>query len=111
MLLPNLPHETGRPAEHPTGRTSDFRSGDLPQEDDQGPLTVDAGGDDVDLSSVERQVVAFAAAFSSREESAQSLGISPQALDQHLADIFQKLRLRDEFELILFALHHHLIDP
>jgi hypothetical protein len=46
----------------------------------------------------------------SSEESAMKIGISEQALLQHLVDIFEKLKVSNHLELVLFAHYHNLID-
>jgi DNA-binding CsgD family transcriptional regulator len=65
---------------------------------------------DFGLIPLEKQVIAFAVAGYSNAESTRSIGISEPAIRQPLAGLFDKLRVSNQFELILFALHYHLID-
>jgi DNA-binding CsgD family transcriptional regulator len=109
MLLPTVRQGSSYPAEKP-GTEAGLYRGDLTCENDQGPLTVEVSNDNVDLTPLEKRVIALAAANYSPEESAKSIGISVPAIRQHLATIYEKLRVSDEFELILFAIHHQLID-
>ena len=44
------------------------------------------------------------------EQSAKRIGISEPAFRLHLTSICDKLRVPNQFELILFALYHQLID-
>ena len=46
----------------------------------------------------------------SSEETAKRIGISGPALGLHLKSIYDKLRVSNQFELILFAVYHRLID-
>jgi DNA-binding CsgD family transcriptional regulator len=39
------------------------------------------------------------------------IGISELALLQHLVDIFEKLKVSNHLELVLFAHYYRLIDP
>jgi DNA-binding CsgD family transcriptional regulator len=65
---------------------------------------------DFGLIPLEKQVIALAMAGYPSAESAKIIGISEPAIRLQLAGICEKLRVSNEFELILFALHHHLID-
>jgi DNA-binding CsgD family transcriptional regulator len=65
---------------------------------------------DFDLTPFERQIIALTVAGYSSQESAKRVGISEPALKRHLSKICDKLRVSNPLELILFALHHRLID-
>jgi DNA-binding CsgD family transcriptional regulator len=65
---------------------------------------------DFGLIPLEKQVIALAVAGYSSAESATIIGISEPAIRLHLTGICGKLRVTNQFELILFALHHQLID-
>jgi len=65
---------------------------------------------DFGLIQIEKQVIALVMAGYSTEEIAKRIGISEPALRHHLTNIHDKLRVSNQFELILFALCHHLID-
>ena len=74
------------------------------------PLSVASRRKDFGLNPHEERLIALIAAGYTRKESAQRLGISEQALRQHLGNIYDKLKVSNDFELILFALHHQLTD-
>jgi DNA-binding CsgD family transcriptional regulator len=75
------------------------------------PHSVASSRKDFGLSPLEKQVIAFIVAGFSSEEAMQSLGISGQALRQHLVNIFDKLKVSNRLELVLFALYHRLTGP
>lgn len=62
------------------------------------------------LTRLERQSIALIVSGHSREEMARGLGIGEPVLRLHIARICDKLSVSNEFELILFALYHELID-
>jgi DNA-binding CsgD family transcriptional regulator len=62
------------------------------------------------LIRLEQYVVALTIAGYSREETAKRIGISKTALRLHLKSIYDKLGVSNQFELVLFALSHQLID-
>ena len=74
------------------------------------PLSVASRRKDFGLNPHEERLIALIAAGYTRKESAQRLGISEQSLRQHLGNIYDKLKVSNDFELILFALHHQLTD-
>jgi DNA-binding CsgD family transcriptional regulator len=74
------------------------------------PLSVASSRKDFGLIPLEKQVIALTVAGYSSEESAKRIGISDAALRLHLTSICNKLRVSNQFELILFALYHQLID-
>lgn len=65
---------------------------------------------DFGLIPREKQVIALTTAGYSSAESATIIGISEPAIRLHLTSLCDKLGLSNQFELILFALHHQLID-
>jgi|SRR5208283_4903851 len=74
------------------------------------PLSVVSSQKDFGLNPLERQLIALIVAGYTCEESTRRLGISAQALRQHLVVIFGKLQVSNRLELALFALYHQLID-
>ncbi len=71
---------------------------------------VGAGGKDFGLTPRERQVVVFVVAGYTKKDIAQKLGVSTQTVKQYVANIFDKLAVSNRLQLLLFALHHRLID-
>ncbi len=65
---------------------------------------------DFGLIPLERQVIALTVAGYSSAESAKRIGISEPTISAHLNGICDKLRVSNQFELVLFALHHQLFD-
>ena len=65
---------------------------------------------DFGLNPLERQLIALTVAGYTSEESTQRLGISEQALRWHLVNIYDKLKVSNHLELVLFAIYHQLID-
>jgi DNA-binding CsgD family transcriptional regulator len=74
------------------------------------PLSVASSRKAFGLIPLEKQVVALTVAGYSIEQSAKRIGISEPAFRLHLTSICDKLRVPNQFELILFALYHQLID-
>ena len=74
------------------------------------PLSVASRMKDFGLNPHEERLIALIVAGYTSKESAQRLGISEQALQQHLGSIHDKLKVSNHFELALFALYHQLID-
>jgi len=66
---------------------------------------------DFGLNPFEGRLIGLMVAGYTSEESTRRLGISEPALQQHLMDILDKLKVADRLELVLFALHHQLIVP
>ena len=73
-------------------------------------FSVEASRKDFGLIPLEKQVIALTVAGYSSEESAKRIGISEPVVRLHLTSICEKLRGSNQFELILFALYHQLID-
>jgi DNA-binding CsgD family transcriptional regulator len=65
---------------------------------------------DFGLIPLEKQVISLVVAGYSSAESAEILGISEPTVKLHLASLCDRLRVSNELELILFALHHQLIE-
>lgn len=76
----------------------------------EGLFSVEAGRKNFGLIPLEKQAIALTVAGYSSEESAKRIGISEPALGLHLTSICDKLHVSNQFELILFALYHQLID-
>ena len=71
---------------------------------------VGEGGKDFGLTRREKQVIVFVIAGYSKKDIAQKLGVSTQTIKHDVANIFDKLAVANRMELVLFALHHRLID-
>ena len=74
------------------------------------PLSVASGRKGFALIPLEKQVVALTVAGYSIEQSAKRIGISEPAFRLHLTSICDKLRVPNQFELILLALYHQLMN-
>ena len=74
------------------------------------PLFVASRRKDFALIPLEIHVIALIVAGYTSEESTQRLGISEHILQQHRLNIFNKLKVSNRLELVLFALYHQLID-
>lgn len=75
-----------------------------------GPFSRGEKRADFGLLRLEKQIIALAVEGYSCEEAARSTGISEPALALHLTRIYDKLHVSNQFELILFAAYHQLID-
>jgi DNA-binding CsgD family transcriptional regulator len=75
-----------------------------------GRLFVGANGKDLALTPLEKQVVALVLAGYTSKESGQRIGVSQRSVRRRLRGIIAKLGVANQLELVLFALHHHLID-
>jgi len=73
-------------------------------------LSVEVNSKDFGLIRLEKQVIALTVAGYSRQETAERIGISEAATGLHITRICDKLRVSNQFELVLFALHHQLAD-
>ena len=76
----------------------------------EGLFSFEANRKDFGLIRLEKQIIALTVAGYSSEETAKRIGISEPALGLHLTSIYDKLRVSNQFELILFALYHQLIN-
>jgi DNA-binding CsgD family transcriptional regulator len=76
----------------------------------EGQISVGASGKDLGLTPLEKQAIALNLAGYSHQESTERLGISQQDLRLQLEGICNKLRVSNQFELLLFALYHQLVD-
>jgi len=90
------------------GTEGSVRSDAFPGGATEALVSIGASQKGLELTPLERQIIALTAAGHSHEESANTIGISERALQLHLKDIFDKLDVACEFELILFALYHRL---
>ncbi|HUU50675.1 MAG TPA: response regulator transcription factor [Nitrospinota bacterium] len=62
------------------------------------------------LSDRELQILCFIASGKTTREIAASLNLSSKTIDTYRTRLFEKLNLRNNSELIKFALHHKLVD-
>jgi DNA-binding CsgD family transcriptional regulator len=77
---------------------------------DESQISGAVNGEDFGLTPIEREAISLVITGYSAEESAAKIGISEQALAQHLVDIFEKLKVSNHLELMLFAHYYNLID-
>ena len=75
-----------------------------------GLLSIEVNRNDFGLIELEKQVIALTVAGYSSQEAAKRIGISEPATKLHITCICDKLRVSNQFELVLFALHHQLVD-
>ena len=75
-----------------------------------GSSPVESGRKNLGLTPLEKKLIALTVTGYSSEERAKRIGISSPALRLHLTSIRQKLRVSNQFEMILFALYHQLVD-
>jgi DNA-binding CsgD family transcriptional regulator len=66
---------------------------------------------DFRLTPLEKQIIALVLAGYSSKESAKRIGVSDLYIRKRLREITAKLRVSDQLELALFALHHQLTTP
>jgi len=76
-----------------------------------GQLSEGAHGTDFGLSPRERQVIALLVAGYTCKESGRKIGIREPTVRKRLRDLITKLGVANRLELVLFALHHRLVDP
>jgi DNA-binding NarL/FixJ family response regulator len=62
------------------------------------------------LSDRESQIMRLVAQGQRNKEIGQNLFISEQTVKNHVHNIFDKLGVSDRLELVLYAIHHHLIE-
>ena len=72
------------------------------------PLQDEIGN--LDLTPFETQIICLIVEASSRQEMEETLAISADVLKAEIDKLFEKLGVGSEFELILFAVYHHLVD-
>ena len=65
----------------------------------------------LELMPVEREIIDLTVAGYSGGELARRVGVTEAVLQSHLASIFDKLCVSNEFEMILCALHDQLVEP
>ena|ERR1035437_5826222 len=65
---------------------------------------------DFGLLGLEKQIIALTVDGYSTKETAERIGINEPAVGVQLTSIYQKLHVSNQFELILFAVYHQLID-
>jgi DNA-binding CsgD family transcriptional regulator len=75
-----------------------------------GLLSVEVNRNDFGLFELEKELIALTVAGYSSREAAERIGISEPATRLHVACICDKLRVSNQFELVLFALQHQLVD-
>ena len=71
---------------------------------------VGAGGKDFCLTPREKQVIVLVVAGYTDKDIAHEFGVGERTIKHHVAKISAKLGVSNRFELLLFALHHRLID-
>jgi DNA-binding CsgD family transcriptional regulator len=76
----------------------------------EGLFSVEVNRKDFGLIRLKKRVIALTTAGYSSKGGAKRFGISEAALRLHLTNICDKLRVSNQFELILFAFYHQLID-
>jgi hypothetical protein len=76
----------------------------------EGQVSLGESGNDFGLTRLEKQAIAFSVAGYSHQESMEWLGISQQDLCLQLEGISRKLCVSNQFELLLFAVYHQLIE-
>lgn len=79
------------------------------------PLTasrpfVEQKGKKFGLTPLEKHIIASLLAGYTSKESGQKIGVSQSCVRRRLRGIIAKLGVANRLELVLFALHHHLID-
>lgn len=62
------------------------------------------------LSEREREIVQLVASGYRNKEIGEKLFISPQTVKNHMHNIFDKLGVSDRLELVLYAIHHRLVE-
>jgi DNA-binding CsgD family transcriptional regulator len=77
---------------------------------DSPTIPPDSAGKDFGLTQVEKRALALFMGGSLSEETEGRTGIGESSLRKSINRICNKLNLSNEFELILFALHHRLLD-
>ena len=75
-----------------------------------GLFSVESSRKTFGLTPLEKEVIGLTVTGYTSEERAKRIGISEPALRLHITSICDKLCVSNEFELLLFALHHQLID-
>jgi DNA-binding CsgD family transcriptional regulator len=76
----------------------------------EGQVSLGEGGNDFGLTPFEKQAIALSVAGYTHQESMEWLGISQQDLRLQLEGVSSKLRVSNQFELLLFAVYHQLIE-
>jgi DNA-binding CsgD family transcriptional regulator len=72
---------------------------------------IEVNGKNLGLTPLEMQIIALVLAGYTTKEGGQRIGISQSSIRYHLRSIVAKLGVANRLELVLFALHHHLIGP
>jgi DNA-binding CsgD family transcriptional regulator len=73
--------------------------------------SIEVNGENLSLTPLEMQIIALVLAGYTTKEGGQRIGISQSSVRHHLRAIIAKLGVANRLELVLFALHHHLIGP
>ena len=71
---------------------------------------VRAGGMDFSLTAREKRVIVLVGFGYTNKDITKEFGVSKQTIDYLFAKIYDKLGVANRLELLLFALHHRLID-
>ena len=75
-----------------------------------GPFASGVKRRDFGLLRLEKEIIALTVDGYSTEETAKRIGINEPALGVQLTSIYQKLHVSNQFELLLFAVYHQLVD-
>ena len=76
----------------------------------QGPFSVERIRKKFGLSQLEKQAIALILSGHSSEEIALRLGISEPTLRLHITNLYDKLGVSNEYDLLLYAVYHGLTE-
>ena len=76
----------------------------------EGQPFVEQKGKNFSLTPLEEHIIALLLAGYTSKESGQRIGVSQRSVRRRLRGIIAKLGVANRLELVLLALHHHLID-
>jgi DNA-binding NarL/FixJ family response regulator len=72
---------------------------------------LDRGGQPVELTPREQEVVKLIAEAHTNKEIAEILHLSEKTVESHRARVLQKLGMRDRVELVRYAIRQGLVEP
>jgi DNA-binding CsgD family transcriptional regulator len=75
-----------------------------------GQPLVEQEGNNFSLTPLEKHIIALVLAGYTSKESGQRIGVSQSSVRRRIKGMIAKLGVANRLELVLFALHHHLID-
>jgi DNA-binding NarL/FixJ family response regulator len=93
---------------HAAGRRESSERGSSVRHEKQSAIR--AGGKNFGLTPREKQVMVFVVAGYTKKDIAKELGVSAQTIKHDVANIFNRLAVSNRLQLLLFVLHHRLID-